>query len=329
MEAVRVVVLAAFATAAACPWLIGFLRRRSLVDEENDRTSHKGAIPRGGGLAVLFGVIVSLAVHWTAWVDVPYLPAVAIFAAAFGLLGLIDDVYGLPATIRLVAQAILAWLFMAATGLEPVASLTFLGAVAGAFWIVAFVNTFNFMDGINGISAATTLIIGTSLAIASYRWEAGIEIPALAIVGAAIGFAPFNAPSARLFLGDVGSYLLGSALAMLAVVAVSNGAPPLAVFLPFLLYVGDVAYTLVSRALRHERLMKPHREHVYQVITRPGALTHQQTTLLVSAITVALAILAHTAGSAGTAGQSLALLLAVGILAWYLLLPRRSRFRIR
>jgi UDP-GlcNAc:undecaprenyl-phosphate GlcNAc-1-phosphate transferase len=329
MTALLVVVLAATSTAAICPWLIGFLQRRSMVDQENGRTSHRGAVPRGGGLAVIFGIVIALVMTWDKWIDIPHLPAVALFTFGFGLLGLIDDIRTLPAMLRLVTQAVLAGLFMIFTGLDPIPAVGLLAVFIAGFWIMAFVNAFNFMDGINGISAATTCIIGTSLAIASYRWDAGVEIPALAVVGAALGFAPFNAMSARVFLGDVGSYLLGAGLALLAVVAVSNGAPVVAIGLPFLLYAADVAFTFASRAQRRERVFKSHREHVYQRLTQPSGFSHQQMTMIVSAFTVVLVFLAQVSGAQGATTQVLACVAGLALVISYLRLPTLVRFRVK
>lgn len=318
--------VAAVTTAGVAPWVIGLLQRFSVVDKENGRTSHRGTVPRGGGLAVLIGLIVALGATGPQWFERP-LDLVALFALAFAVLGLIDDVRTLPALLRLGTQAILTTLFLVASGISLFPDLGAVSWVLTAFWILGFVNAFNFMDGINGISSATTVLVGASVALASWRWDGGVEIPALALVGGAIGFAPFNALTGRVFLGDVGSYLLGGGLALLAVAAIHNGVPALPVLLPCLVYVADVAYTMAMRASRGEKLLKSHRQHVYQRLTNTTGWSHLRTTSVVALFTFALAGLGQLAADAPLLAQAVAVIVGLVLVAAYLQLPRLAGSR--
>lgn len=309
-------------TAAICPRVIVVLRSRSIVDAEGHRTSHVGVVPRGGGIAVLAGLSVALGLTFGAWRSSNGAIALALATIAFAAVGLRDDLGGLRATTRLAVQVGLSGLFALSVTPHPWGPLGLVAAAAVSAWLVLFVNAFNFMDGINGISSATTAIIATSLAIASFRWHGGIEVPALALVGAAVAFAPFNATN-RIFLGDVGSYLLGSCLAMLSVVGVRHGIPVMAVTLPFILYVADVAFTLARRASRGARLMEAHREHVYQRLANEGGWGHERTTLTVSGCTIVLAALAQIGPLAGLIGLGSAAL-AAAVVGTYLSLPNRA-----
>jgi UDP-N-acetylmuramyl pentapeptide phosphotransferase/UDP-N-acetylglucosamine-1-phosphate transferase len=164
----------------------------------------------------------------------------------------------------------------------------------------------------------------SSLAVASIRWDGGIEVPALSLVGAALAFAPFNAAN-RVFLGDVGSYLLGASLSMLAVVGVLQGIPVLAAVLPFGLYVADVVFTLARRLARHAPLMQSHREHVYQRLANERGWGHARTTAAVSMCTLALALLANLGGAAEVGvGRATWWLLSAGVVMAYLQLPWRA-----
>ncbi|MEZ5411898.1 MAG: hypothetical protein R2761_27940 [Acidimicrobiales bacterium] len=282
-------------------------------------------VPRGGGLAVLVGLVVGLGATATWWVSSWDVLALAVAATAFAALGLRDDLRGLQATTRLIAQLALSAGF-GLVALDKATWLVGLLAVAAMTgWLVLFVNAFNFMDGINGISAATTTIIASSLAVASLRWGGGIEVPALALVGASLAFAPFNATN-RVFLGDVGSYLLGSMLAMLAVVGVGNGIPLVAALLPFGLYVADVGFTLARRARRGAPLMEAHREHVYQRLANEGGWGHERTTVVVSACTMLLAVLAQ-AGSSSPTIAVVGVVLSAAVVTVYLSLPHAAHLR--
>lgn len=325
LSAIGSLSVSAAVTAAVCPRVISGLRSRAVVDAEGDRTSHVGVVPRGGGLAMLVGLVVALGLTISAWASSADVVALALGAAAFAALGFRDDIGGLRATTRLVAQLALsaAFGFVVMTTSGSLLTVTaVLGIAAVTAWLVLFVNAFNFMDGINGISAATTTIIASSLAVASYRWDGHVSVPALALVGASIAFAPFNATN-RVFLGDVGSYLLGSSLAMLSVVGIAHGIPVVAVVLPFGLYVADVGYTLVRRAARGAALMEAHREHVYQRLANEGGWGHERTTLVVSGCTLALVVFGQL--SAGSPLVAFAVVgLSAAVLIAYLCLPRTT-----
>ena len=130
--------------------------------------------------------------------------------------------------------------------------------------VVGFVNAFNFMDGIDGISALNAVVMVLWLAMNSYDVDNELSVLCLVVAAAVVGFAPFNLPRARLFLGDVGSYGLGVALSGCAVLAWAGGVPTTVVLAPFVIYLADTSTTLVRRALRRESVTTAHREHVYQ-----------------------------------------------------------------
>lgn len=322
-DGLAVLLLSGVVTAGLLPWLIGQLQRFEVVDHANGRSSHRGTVPRGGGLAIMVGTMLSLAVTSSAWIDDHRLDLSALFAmaVAFALLGLIDDVRTLPALLRLGAQLVFTILFLIIVSFDPSGGLGVIGNVLAAWWIIGFVNAFNFMDGINGISSATTVLLGSSLALASWRWDGGIEMPALALVGGALGFAPFNASSGRVFLGDAGSYLLGGALGLMTVIAVGNGVPSLPLVLPSMLYVGDVAFTMACRAHRRERIFKSHRSHVYQRLTHVAGWSHGRTTIVVGAFTVVLVVLGQVAGGTSPIVQVAAAVAGTCLVGLYLSLP--------
>lgn len=306
-------------TAAACPRLIRALHARRVVDSQTSRSSHRGEIPRGGGLAVALGFGASLVGSWGWWAGSNGLVVEFALVLLFGLVGLADDLRGLSAGLRLGLQTVLAVLTSIAI-LPPAQLADGIAVILAICWVVLFVNSFNFMDGINGISAMTTVVIAISLTVSSIRWDAGIEVPCLAIAGAVVGFAPFNLTN-RVFLGDVGSYLLGSALAVLALTGMERGIPAVGVLLPYTLYVTDVSYTIWRRARRGERLMQAHREHVYQRLANESGLGHIRVTIAVGAATAGLAIAAQIAGGASGATAAAALFASVLAIAVYLSAP--------
>lgn len=313
-------IVAGLVTALTCPRLLTLLRAKNIVDTAVERSSHTGQVPRGGGIAIYIGMASALTITSELWVGLHGLVVAVAGSTLFGLIGLIDDLQGLPATSRLFLQSACA-LGVAFTliTLDSASDLFFL--LLAPLSIVAFVNAFNFMDGINGISATTTVIVGSSMTLASIRWDAGIEIPTLAIVGATAGFAPFNAIN-RLFLGDIGSYLLGSALAILGIIGVQREIPVVAIALPFCLYLADVSYTLWRRAARRQRLMEAHREHVYQRLANEAGLGHAKVTGIVGLATLALAGAGQIGGNSSSLTTLISGCTAICLVIAYLSAPK-------
>jgi UDP-GlcNAc:undecaprenyl-phosphate/decaprenyl-phosphate GlcNAc-1-phosphate transferase len=302
--------------AVAEPPTIALLRRLAVLDVPGERSSHSVPTPRGGGAPIAVGLLVAAALVPGAGDGLSFAVAVGFF----GLLGLLDDLRGLPAISRLALQA---------AGAASVAALLVLrlplpafamavAASAVAVWLVGFVNAFNFMDGVNGISAAHAVIGGVAYAcLAGWRGDEFDAAAGLALAAGACAFLPWNAGRARVFLGDVGSYSIGAALAVLAVRLIVDGLPAEAVAAPVALYLADVAWTLQRRIRRGEAWLEGHRTHVYQRWCDAG-WTHQEVTVLTSALTVLLCLLGVAGMLGGTAVRVSADLAGVGVLAVYL-----------
>jgi UDP-N-acetylmuramyl pentapeptide phosphotransferase/UDP-N-acetylglucosamine-1-phosphate transferase len=309
-------------TLALSPLVLVLLRRLQLLDTPNPRSLHEKVTPRGGGLSVAAGALTGMALTPGGGGK----GAVIIGAAAFGALGMADDVFQIPALPRLMVQALLGGtlfplLLQDVDG--PASRRVVLGIVA-ALWVVSYVNAFNFMDGINGISAVQAILAGgywyaVGIAQSSPTFAAG----ALMIAAASAAFVPFNFPRARMFLGDVGSYFIGAWMAVVAVIGLRTGLAMEAVVAPVALYLTDTLSTIVRRVLRGERWYEAHRDHVYQHLVAIG-WSHTRTTLFVGGlIAVCCGLGAMTLQDPGVRLAADAALLAV--LAGYLLAPTLLR----
>lgn len=245
--------------------LVPLLRRAQFLDMPNHRSSHAAPIPRGGGLAVMATIAVGvwLADDFDAW-------PVVIAAMLLAVVGLIDDVRPMPGTIRLLAQVAAALSICAWAAMSSEAA-SWARLVVVVVVIVGFVNAFNFMDGVNGISGLTTTVVGAYWAITGMRhdleWASALG---LVLGGAALGFLPWNAPKARIFLGDVGSYGLGLLIGAISAIAWTQGVPWLLAIAPLAVYGADTGWVLVKRVRGGRPLMEAHREHVYQRMVDGG-----------------------------------------------------------
>jgi UDP-GlcNAc:undecaprenyl-phosphate/decaprenyl-phosphate GlcNAc-1-phosphate transferase len=310
------VICAAFVTAAE-PVLIPLLRRAA-IDVPNMRSSHTVPTPRGGGAPIAVGLVAAaLLIHGT--VAVTFAAAVAAFAA----IGFADDLFGLPAGRRLLMQALaslaVAGVLVGRIGLPPTVAAA--GAVLLAVWLIGFVNAFNFMDGVNGISAAHALIGGAFYAcLGWWRPDAFLAAAGAAVAAGALAFLPWNAVRARVFLGDAGSYGLGVALALLASYAVIRHIPPEAALAPLALYLVDTGWTLQRRIRAGERVFEAHRTHAYQRLCDVG-WSHQRVTITTATVTATVCLAGAASLTGHPALRAGADLAAIGLLAAYLRSP--------
>ncbi|RMH69132.1 MAG: glycosyltransferase family 4 protein [Actinomyces sp.] len=295
-------VAAAIVTAACLPPVIAWLRRRALLDQPNERSSHTDPTPRGGGIAVAIGMAAgTLAAVVAGDVDLVSSAGIGLSVGAVGAaaIGVIEDVFGVSPVGRLAAQSVVAGGVVVALWWRADLS-GWLGhpvtVAAAIVWFVGLVNVVNFMDGINGITAVTVIVVGSYDIWLGWRSDEPLLIAGGAVAaGAALGFLPFNVPRARVFLGDSGSYLLGAWVAASSLVALVATRDPFVAGAPLTYYLCDAAITLVARLRSGEAVMTPHRAHAYQRRVQAGR-SHPSVALEVGAVTVA-------AGAAGAVAE--------------------------
>lgn len=305
-------------TALAAPLVIHTLVRSQRLDHPNERSSHSTPTPRGGGLAILAGVACAAAWALTtsAW-STPVWVAVG-GSVALAAVGLLDDVRGLPPAPRLVAQLVIG----AGVGAQ-LGGLS--GATLGAVVVPAAVNMVNFMDGINGICAGHAAAWGVAAWFAADLTGASPALATLAALslGGALGFLPYNVPRARLFLGDVGSYLLGGFAGigvLIAVTAATTGSVALwplvgLVCAPYLLFAADTGTVIIRRLRAGEPVFDAHRTHVYQRLVNEHHLPHW-------VVSLAMACVSLVACAAVAVHWAAGLLVSAAAVIGYLSAPR-------
>jgi UDP-N-acetylmuramyl pentapeptide phosphotransferase/UDP-N-acetylglucosamine-1-phosphate transferase len=271
---------------------------RYALARPNARSSHRVPTPQGGGIAVLAACLAVSGAALAAAADLSVFWLVAAASAVvLAAVGAIDDIRPLPAGPRLLLQ------LACVAAVVLVSDLTILPAsvppwIQAAVLVIAgawFVNLVNFMDGLDWITVAERAPVTAAIALLGWLGivPEAAGITAAALCGALIGFAPFNKPVARLFLGDVGSLPIGLLVGwMLLELAGARGLVP-ALLLP-LYYLMDATITLLRRLARRERVWEAHRCHFYQ-----RATDHGFTALSVSAHVFGLNLL--LAGLAGVA----------------------------
>jgi len=314
--------LALGVTLTVAPLVLRLLRRAQVLDHPSERSSHASPVPRGGGVAPAVGALVALAV--TTSLSGAHRWALVVTAVLFGAVGFAEDIAGVRALRRLAVQfvaAAVAGAFLL-EGLTGPAAWRAVFAAGAILWLVGFVNAFNFMDGINGISVAQAVGAGvTWLVVGTYTGTPVMAAGGAVVAGASLGFAPYNLPAARMFLGDVGSYFIGAWLAAVAVLGLRAGVAPEAVLAPLALYVADTGATLARRVARGERWYLPHRDHAYQQLGDRG-WSHVRTSSFVVALIGVCGMLGAVSMGDSVPARVAADLAIAGVIGGYLLAPK-------
>jgi len=302
---VQILVLpATFLTAAALSALLVVLLKplllRYALARPNARSSHTVPTPQGGGIAVVLAALaVSAAFLAGGHLPVGAVPILAAAAIGLGVVGAVDDIRPLPAAPRLGLQvlAVAAVVLLSGVRILPEAvpvPVERIILVLGGVW---FVNLVNFMDGLDWITVAEMVPVTGFVALLGPLGivSAQTALVAAALCGALVGFAPFNRPVARLFLGDVGSLPIGLMVGWLMLELAGAGAVAAAILLP-LYHLVDATLTLLRRLARREKVWEAHRSHFYQQATANGY----------SALAVSAQVFCLNLVLAGLAGISLA-----------------------
>ena len=288
------------------------LSRAGVLDVPNPRSSHSIPVLRGGGLAQACAIVLALGYagiatngHDSSFV---FVIMATCFAAA--MLGWLEDLRGLPIIVRAGSQFLIG---------VVAASAAALNTGHGAWWglvgglaLIGGINVVNFMDGVNGISAFHGIVAGASFLTIGLLHDVDWLVVSGAVLAVAFAaFLPWNV-GGRMFLGDVGSYLLGAAIAILIILGWMEGLSIIALAAPMTIYVADTAVTLASRIGAGERWLEAHRDHTYQRLNKTG-LGHLAVASIVASLSLASAALGIGASETGGATR-LGLLGAVALI---------------
>lgn len=284
--------LAACGALALTPLVRRLCERLGWLDHIRDeRRVHKYPVPRLGGVAIFGALVFSLGLlpfwqnlltqsirdNWPRLWPV-LIPAVVIFAC-----GVYDDLKGVNASFKFLAQGLAGALFYALGGRIEGLSVPFVGSVAlpwfvgvavTIFWVVAITNAFNLLDGLDGLAAGAALFASLVLVSVSYQMgQPHVTAVGLALCGALAGFLRYNFNPASIFLGDSGSLLIGFLLAALSIQGSQKASTAVALTIPLIAFglpVFDTLFTLLRRFISGRPLFAGDREHVHHKLLERG-----------------------------------------------------------
>lgn len=287
-----------FVASLVLTWVVRhYAIRKSIIDIPNDRSSHTIPTPRGGGLAVAISWFLGLTFIFIKGKIEPSVYYALLSGLPLTLIGFADDIFSLKPNVRFLVQfvcAVSALWFLRGLQIFPfpfgdldwIIILTPLAFVA----IIWAINLFNFLDGIDGYIGSEIVFIGLSVFFLT-----GDEIGLLFAV-ATLGFLVWNWPKAKIFMGDVGSTLLGFTVAVMAIYHQNYQLSSLWVWLILTsVFWFDATVTLIRRFINKEKLSEAHRKHAYQRIVQSG-FSHQKTTIwsiVLNIVGLGFAWLAH------------------------------------
>lgn len=304
-----------FATAlvvglVATPIVRDFAHGQGLLDEPGGRKVHRVAIPRLGGvaMAIAFGAAVGVAILMSPDLDAVgglrpnRAAAILVGVALLVVVGVVDDVRGMRALVKLtfqVATAILAWwLGLSIERLHlpwGIIELGILSLPITVAWIVGVINAINLIDGLDGLASGVVLT-----ALGAFGLLAAVDgvdptLPLIAATaGAAVGFLAYNLHPATIIMGDTGSMFLGFVVAAIAISLTQDGVHPIHPWVPIVALgvpIVDTAWAIVRRTARGEPFFVADRGHIHHQLLRRG-LSQRDAMLILTAASAGLGVVA-------------------------------------
>lgn len=316
LEFILLLVGTSFLTVVLTPLVRSLAFRVGAVDYPNARRINQKPMPSSGGLAIIFSFLVSalfimpgfMPPHPGGVTYFDYILPVALGGVLVGLTGLLDDVYELRPVYKLVGMLLAAVLVYALTDFRfssfklPFGGplLVFdpwLTAILTIVWIIGITNAINFLDGLDGLVSGVAMITLFSLGLVSnfflYDTDIFLTLTIFVLMAAILGFFPYNAHPAIIYLGDTGSLFIGFMIAVLSLQGLKN-ATAVAVVSPVLILgvpIADTGLAIIRRQLSGQKFYEPDRMHLHHRLLAMG-FTHRGAVFVVYAISFVFALTA-------------------------------------
>lgn len=285
MLSIAIIFAAAFIIAlAVTPFAIWLAPKIGALDiPKDDRRMHTKAMPRLGGLAIYLGTMLSVVFFLPVEFD-QQVRGIGIGATLIFVMGVVDDIKGLSAKVKLVGQILSALiLYYSSVQIsfvtnpfngELILFPTAVSLIVTVLWVVGISNTINLIDGLDGLAGGVSFIATVTIAYIAYihgRYE--ITMAFMAIAGSCLGFLPFNFHPAKIFMGDAGALFLGFLIASISVMSPMKSATLIATILPVFvlaLPIFDTAFAILRRHRAGQPIMQADKGHLHHRIMAVG-----------------------------------------------------------
>ena len=253
-----IILVSLIVSVSLIPFLKSYALKKNIIDYPEERKIHTEPIPYLGGVAIYLGFLFGLFIiyrflHWVSMKDF-YLFGVGSFVIF--LLGLYDDFKKANAKIKFTVQIFVA-VFIVSHGVyipqvtNPFGGdsieLLWFGPILTVFWIVLITNSFNLLDGLDGLASGISIItIGFMLGFALFSNDMRVIGISAVLLGSILGFFIFNFPPAKIYMGDTGSLLIGFLVSILCIIPSSKGPYGFAVLIPMILTAVPIIDTVLA-----------------------------------------------------------------------------------
>lgn len=292
------------------PLVIKLCKRYNIVDIPKDsRRVHSKPMPRIGGVAIVTSMLIGFIIYYFSTKNIPSITLNEKFfgyilgGMVIAIMGLIDDLFNLRARYKFIFQVVAALIafslgvrisgikipFIYTSTIELSWWVDFIFTMV---WIIGVTNALNLIDGLDGLAAGITAISATSLLIIFVSTSASLEaiIISAVLVGAVLGFLPYNFNPAKTFMGDVSSNFLGFTMACVSILGFAKGYTMLAIIAPVLVLgipIFDTVFAMVRRFLKGQPMLKPDGAHIHHRLIKHG-FSQRQAVLILYIITTIL-----------------------------------------
>lgn len=290
--------LAMFVSYVLTPYIKKLAFKIGAVDRPDNRKVHKKIMPRLGGLAIyiafMIGCVASMEITWDIF-------GILLGGTLIVALGVADDVYQLPAKVKLLGQIAAACvLVIFDIRIEwinnPLGGYFYLDMLSipfTIFWVISFTNVVNLIDGLDGLAAGVSAIASlTVILVAVQMGYFHVAVLTAALAGAIIGFIRYNFNPATIFMGDTGSMFIGYMLAAISVYGAVKTAATIALIVPAIalgLPILDTAFAIMRRYVNGRPIFQPDKGHLHHRLLATG-MSHKETVLFMYGITAVLCI---------------------------------------
>ncbi len=306
---------------------------------KDNRRMHTKAMPRFGGMAIYIGTVASMLLF------LPYstgLMGVIAGGTIIFIVGIIDDLKGMPAKVKLACQIGCAFILFQFSVRISFISNPFgdgyyffpwiVSLLVTVVWIVGITNTINLIDGLDGLAAGVALIASISIAYTAHiNGRTDVAMAMLAIAGSALGFLPFNFNPAKIFMGDGGSLFLGFMLAGISVMSPMKSATMVATVVPVLvlgLPIFDTAFAILRRLINRRPIMEADKGHLHHRIMAAG-LGQRRTVLTLYGISGVMGVAAILISRHLLIESGLLVLIAATFIYVFLTDPNSTTLRLK
>ena len=290
--------LAMFVSYVLTPYIKKLAFKIGAVDKPDMRKVHKRIMPRLGGLAIYIAFVIACLASMELTMD---LVGILIGGTMITVLGVLDDVYQLPAKVKLLGQIAAACvLVLFDIRIEwvnnPLGGFFYLDMLSIPFtilWVISFTNVVNLIDGLDGLAAGVSAIASLTVILVAIQmgyFHAALLTAALA--GAIIGFIRYNFNPATIFMGDTGSMFLGYMLAAISIYGAVKTATTIALIVPAIalgLPILDTAFAIMRRYVNGKPIFQPDKGHLHHRLLDTG-MSHKEVVLFMYGITAILCI---------------------------------------